>query len=200
MFAPRTSAPVPGTAVLPPPSDIADGLVPAALFVGLPGDPRCAARAVGVQPAAFMPMPDGALQADFTFPSRAAWRLWPQEGRAVWIGSGPASAEPPVPGDWERPSVHVRALLHALAIDGTWPQEGRVLSPSGWSCVLRASRLARALDERMLGFGGIFGDNDGRAVRAIVFHDARVWADDGACAEQLLATAWEAASERRAVP
>lgn len=182
-----------------PPAELTAGLVPTLLAVGLPTDPADAARVLGVQPAAFVPMPDGGLQADFELPSKARWRLWPDDGRAMWIGTSTSNAQPPAAPTWTTPHATVDGILRALAGLDIWPQEGRLAGPSGWSDVVPASLLDPAQLVDATAFGGVFSDPDGRAVRAVMFTDGRLWAEDFAHAERWAAAVWGAAGDRRAV-
>jgi hypothetical protein len=182
-----------------PPADLIAGLVPTVLAVDLPTELNAVVRALGVPLAAFVPMPDGGLQADFELPSTARWRLWPDDRRAMWIGTGPSSAHPPRARTWSRPHATVAGIFRSLARLGVWPQEGRLAGPSGWSAVVPASALDPACIAETTAFGGSFSDAAGRAVRAVVFTDGRLWAEDVAHAERWAAAVWGAKGDGCAV-
>ena len=163
------------------------GLVPGLIVLDIPEDARGAALALGVQPASFVPMPDGALQAEFQLPERSLWRVSPGLRSAIWIGSGLASSEPPVRWAWRRPRVAIADVVHALAGRDIWLQEGRLLTAGRWGSPLPAIALAAAIsDPEVHGLAGTWTVIDGHAVRGVVFDDGRLWGKDAQQTERWL--------------
>jgi len=163
------------------------GLVPGLIALDIPADATAAAFALGVQPASFVPMPDGALQAEFQLPERSLWRVSPGARSAIWIGSGPASSEPPVRWAWRRPQLAIADIVSALERRDIWLQEGRVLTGGQWGAPLPAIALAAAIsDPEVHGLAGAWSVTDGHAVRSVVFDDGRLWGEDSRQTERWL--------------
>lgn len=152
------------------------GLVPGLAALELPADPADAARALGIQPAAFVPMPDGALQAEFEFPEQSLWRIWPHRRTAIWIGSGHPTSRPPVRWAWRTPAVALPTALGELSRAGAWLQEARLLTPDGWTSLLPAAVIPKLLPDAGA-VAGVWSLIDGRAVRAALFDDGRLWGE-----------------------
>jgi hypothetical protein len=165
------------------------GLLPGLIVLDIPADARGAAMALGVQPASFVPMPDGALQAEFRLPERSLWRVSPGTRSAIWIGSGLASSQPPVRWAWRRPQVAIADVVRALAGRDIWLQEGRLLTAGRWGSPLPAIALAAAVSAPdVQGLAGTWTVIDGHAVRGVVFDDGRLWGENAQQTERWLLT------------
>lgn len=163
------------------------GLVPGLIALGLPCGIAEAARALGVQPAAFVPMQDGSLQAEFDFPRPSLWRVWPERGVGIWIGADQDNDEPPVQWAWRRSRFPVAETASTLAALGIWLQEALLLTADGWHGPFpgtAATETARAIEP--IAIAGTWSLIDGHAVRGVVFDDGRAWGETPQQTEQWL--------------
>jgi hypothetical protein len=160
----------------------------AALLVGLPDGLDEAAAAVNLTPAQFMPMPDGAWQANLAVPS-GIWRLWPERGIAAWFGARTDRPLDQPPARLEPARLDLIEALRRLHRRGHWPGELSLLGPDGWTRAqvgYDALRQLAAAPDTWTALAGTWSDGVGGALYVEFDVHGRVWAHSRADAKHFL--------------